>query len=168
MLKLIGAVAAAAFLWQSAGTAQATTVTYDLTLAGDFSGTGTLSFTNGPVDSSSGAFAATDPTLTLNVDGLTFDPTATNVVFQFGNLWNVTFGWTFDPTNTAEMDGNGTSAQIFFPTTGKELDATITAQLQTTNAVSNTPLPAALPLFATALAGLGLLGWYRKRTAIAA
>jgi hypothetical protein len=27
------------------------------------------------------------------------------------------------------------------------------------------PLPAALPLFATGLAGLGLLGWRRKRTA---
>ena len=29
--------------------------------------------------------------------------------------------------------------------------------------VSNTPLPAALPLFATGLGGLGLLGWRRKR-----
>ena len=29
-----------------------------------------------------------------------------------------------------------------------------------------TPLPAALPLFATGLAGLGLLGWRRKRKAV--
>jgi hypothetical protein len=28
-----------------------------------------------------------------------------------------------------------------------------------------TPLPAALPLFATGLGGLGLLGWRRKRKA---
>ena len=28
-----------------------------------------------------------------------------------------------------------------------------------------TPLPPALPLFATGLAGLGLLGWRRKKTA---
>jgi hypothetical protein len=30
-------------------------------------------------------------------------------------------------------------------------------------AVSATPLPAALPLFATGLGALGLLGWRRKR-----
>ena len=31
-----------------------------------------------------------------------------------------------------------------------------------------TPLPAALPLFATGLGALGLLGWWRKRKAAAA
>jgi hypothetical protein len=35
-------------------------------------------------------------------------------------------------------------------------------------AVSNIPLPGALPLFATGLAGLGLLGWRRKRKALSA
>ena len=34
--------------------------------------------------------------------------------------------------------------------------------------VSAVPLPAALPLFATGLAGLGLLGWRRKKKALAA
>jgi hypothetical protein len=34
--------------------------------------------------------------------------------------------------------------------------------------VSSTPLPAALPLFATGLGGLGLLGWRRKRKNTAA
>jgi hypothetical protein len=33
---------------------------------------------------------------------------------------------------------------------------------------SSTPLPAALPLFAAGLGGLGLLGWRRKRQALAA
>jgi hypothetical protein len=31
--------------------------------------------------------------------------------------------------------------------------------------VGNTPIPATLPLFATGLGGLGLLGWRRKRKA---
>jgi hypothetical protein len=31
--------------------------------------------------------------------------------------------------------------------------------------IGQTPLPAALPLFATGLGGLGLLGWRRKRKA---
>ena len=34
-------------------------------------------------------------------------------------------------------------------------------------AISQTPLPAALPLFATGLGVLGLLGWRRKRKAAA-
>jgi hypothetical protein len=38
----------------------------------------------------------------------------------------------------------------------------------TSGTVTNTPLPAALPLFATGLAGLGLLGWRRKKKAQAA
>jgi hypothetical protein len=33
--------------------------------------------------------------------------------------------------------------------------------------VSATPLPAALPLFASGLGAMGLLGWWRKRKAVA-
>jgi hypothetical protein len=41
------------------------------------------------------------------------------------------------------------------------------AWFPTTASVSATPLPATLPLFATGLGGLGLLGWRRKRKAAA-
>ena len=42
------------------------------------------------------------------------------------------------------------------------------AAITTSNAVGATPLPAALPLFASGLGALGLLGWRRKRKALAA
>jgi len=35
-------------------------------------------------------------------------------------------------------------------------------------AVTETPLPAALPLFATSLGAMGLLGWRRKRKGVSA
>jgi hypothetical protein len=50
--------------------------------------------------------------------------------------------------------GNGEIAQIYNNGTGLDLAAT--------------PVPAALPLFATGLAGLGLFGWRRKRKDAAA
>jgi hypothetical protein len=40
--------------------------------------------------------------------------------------------------------------------------------VNTYDGISETPLPAALPLFATGLGALGLLGWRRKRKALAA
>jgi hypothetical protein len=40
--------------------------------------------------------------------------------------------------------------------------------IATIETTSNVPLPAALPLFATGLVGLGLLGWRRKKKALAA
>jgi hypothetical protein len=43
------------------------------------------------------------------------------------------------------------------------LDAWIANYYFLTGTVVETPLPAALPLFATGLGALGLLGWRRKR-----
>jgi hypothetical protein len=48
------------------------------------------------------------------------------------------------------------------------LGANVNVNDITISPVAATPLPAALPLFATALGGLGLLGWRRKRKAQAA
>jgi hypothetical protein len=40
-------------------------------------------------------------------------------------------------------------------------------EIATIATIATTPLPAALPLFATGLGALGLLGWRRKRKAAA-
>jgi hypothetical protein len=44
----------------------------------------------------------------------------------------------------------------------------INASFNNGTAISPVPLPAALPLFATGLGALGLLGWRRKRKALTA
>ena len=48
------------------------------------------------------------------------------------------------------------------------IDTANSSSLVVSPTVSEVPLPAALPLFASGLAGLGLLGWRRKKKAIAA
>jgi uncharacterized protein (TIGR03118 family) len=67
-----------------------------------------------------------------------------------GGLWALMFG---------SSGGNGSPNTLFF-TDGinGEADGLF-------GAITPTPLPAALPLFATGLGGLGLLGWRRKRKA---
>jgi hypothetical protein len=55
-----------------------------------------------------------------------------------------------------------------FATAGGDLQFTSSDSLSFTASVSTTPLPATLPLFATGLGGLSLLGWRRKRKAQAA
>ncbi len=62
--------------------------------------------------------------------------------------------WNSPPSNDfVSFGGDGSFESTIFPT------------LDVSNAV---PLPAALPLFATGLGTLGLLGWRRKRKSIAA
>jgi hypothetical protein len=179
MLKLVGSVAAVALLWQTAGAAHASTVTYDLTLSGGFSGTGTLTFTDGPVDTSALQFNV-DPaditTLTFTIGGLTFDPLTnppgfgvTTVAWQGGNFWDITFGWTFDTTNSEELIANATTATLFNITTRDQTYATITAQLQSpAQPIAATPLPAALPLLAGGIGIISLFGARRRRNALAA
>ena len=58
---------------------------------------------------------------------------------------------------------NGTDA-IFTWTTRSNYNA-IGGNFVTFDVNTTTPLPAALPLFATGLGGLGFLGWRRKRKA---
>ena len=60
-------------------------------------------------------------------------------------------------------------AQVFYLSNSRDCPACVEDSLLTitTPSTSATPLPAALPLFATGLGALGLLGWRRKRKAAA-
>jgi hypothetical protein len=87
----------------------------------------------------------------------------TNPASNGGNPWNTTFLMFVTP-----VDPGGYSIGLGFNNHDSEVDfggnawTFITGELTVTQ---TTPLPAALPLFATGLGALGLLGWRRKRKA---
>ena len=77
----------------------------------------------------------------------------------------------FDSSQAELILGGGPTLPIFVLYTAgfQFLDQTINPpQTVIAELASATPLPAALPLFATSLGGLGLLGWRRKRRAVTA
>jgi hypothetical protein len=78
------------------------------------------------------------------IDGVYYAGTATGTPYKVV---------TFDPNTAAVLTGQDSNSNVFW---GLAPDDT------TTDA---TPLPAALPLFATGIGGLGLLDWRRKRRA---
>jgi len=78
--------------------------------------------------------------------------------YGYANVWS----YFSDPTNLNWGEPNivmGPSSSIGF-TIGRLETFTISA-----SDVSAVPLPAALPLFASAVAGMGLVGWRRRRVA---
>ena len=113
-------------------------------------------------------------------------PTVISPGVTFTNLNTTTFSasddenWTL--TSTALLGGglyggnveltatNGllTFASLnYFYQPGRPFDLETIVYSNFTGTITQTPLPAALPLFATGLGALGLLGWRRKRKAAA-
>jgi hypothetical protein len=66
-------------------------------------------------------------------------------------------------------NGSGSADPIFTPpafdSAGNAITLEISAGIGNNSPAGATPIPAALPLFATGIGGLGLLGWRRKRKA---
>jgi hypothetical protein len=105
-----------------------------------------------------------DTTGSLNTTGLTFSPSLPNADFEVAA--NIPLGLTNNSTNA--NGGVLSNTSPFSPGNsfpGGDIDVQVVYAYTPTPVT--TPLPAALPLFATGIGGLGLLGWRRKRKALA-
>jgi hypothetical protein len=128
------------------------------------------SFLGAPANITGGHYNIYDP------DGVTLSDTYSASI---GSFLNISTGVISTELRASFLsDGNGTLTPVLFAqslietgdwqtvTTFSLLDAagavadTVTVQFRSE---VETPLPAALPLFATGLGALGLLGWRRKR-----
>jgi hypothetical protein len=132
------------------------------------------------------------PTLTNTVDNpnsFTLSNVPTSIDGGVESNENITFFAPLDPDNPSDLQGGllggGVSIAGTVLFTGSVSDPTFTLGVLfpestkftvpfnenatvTISAVAATPIPAALPLFATGLGVLGLLGWRRKRNNTAA
>jgi hypothetical protein len=106
--------------------------------------------TGGPTGSSSGSG---------DLVGLTVFESILFVPAGYSSNTSLSNGATWDNATFASL---GATPGIYVWTWGNEIDQSFTL------AIEATPLPAALPLFATGLGALGLFGWRRKRKNIAA
>ena len=89
-----------------------------------------------------------------------------NLSISYSDTLTIVGGTTF-----SILDGN-TLWQVVVNgmTLGPNPGGTMTGSLmaQVTDPVSQAPLPAALPLFASGLGGMGLFAWWRKRKRVGA
>jgi hypothetical protein len=134
--------------------------------------TGTVSVPDGTftITETEGSFTAPTGGATLtSVVGGSFLPGIGNSQTSQSSL-NTT---TLTPLFTLTAPGSGmTTIPVLIPPVPFTLDNEVTINLATgedtfgvSASLNKAPLPAALPLFATGIGGLGLLGWRRKRKA---
>jgi hypothetical protein len=175
--KLLGLIAGVALLGVSPASA-VTITTFDVSgefAPGTLGGTINIDVTGNTVSSASVRVTGTSPAVTgpfTIIDNLVeyphnpllyialsdagadtlvlFLPTSTLTGYPGGMICSTTYSCSL--TAQAYLNPGGT--QIF--------------EILTSGSLTATPLPAALPLFATGLGALGLLGWHTKRKAQAA
>ena len=182
MKKLLVAVTTFAAILVSAAPVHA--VSFDFSFTNQFP-LGTVNGTvTGRIDglTDTGTSAATAVFITSSPTGLFYPLTASdnilsqpsvNIPFNYftvtnGVLTAENFQAQFPIANTPEFFAlllNSAIPQFNANRFGPTTDFLV---LSTSATFSQVPLPATLPLFASGLAGLGLLGWRRKKKAIAA
>jgi hypothetical protein len=181
--RRLGAFAAAGFLALVAcgvTPASASTYTYDVSYdVNNVLVTGTIVTTCNncnlqPADLISWSFTSSDG---LNINSSQSGAFSTMFAWPSSPLFVVPSDIYYSPTASGDIYFYGTSANegnTFDNTAGpawgyfpdpRNVESGATSFIVAT---VETPLPAALPLFATGLGGLGLLGWRRKRKAQAA
>ncbi|MGH9562044.1 MAG: PEP-CTERM sorting domain-containing protein [Terracidiphilus sp.] len=154
--------------------------TFDVTLTNDFDtgqGAFTLNLTTGAIyNASLGIFAPSPPISFAEFfatpdAGFGFGGSGPDgvggeldVMLTFSLTGPLTDSELSIPNTFAIAPGSG-SARVYDSSTGRLFGANVTGG--SLMSVPSTPLPAALPLFASGLGALGLLGWRRKRKAAA-
>jgi hypothetical protein len=157
--------------------ANAITASYDFTASG-FTPSGIS-----PVDPWTGSFTVTfDPTGGFQEGGL--DAFSSNLPASYDTFTFQYYGPQIgelclldSSTLCVNTAGENNAVVVFFVTAsgGLSFDGALVSTtsatrnaLTTSGTVTQTPIPATLPLFATGIGGLGLLGWRRRRKARAA
>jgi len=140
--------------------ANATVVTYDLTLAGSPSGSGTLTITDGPIGSGLVSVPTADiTTLTMSIDGFNFNllPVVSALEFLSGNLYDITAGPAIDGAaslsvnaTTASFDSGGNSPVIAY---------------DTVSAVVAVPEPSTWTMLILGFCGIGFMAFRRQANA---
>ena len=180
--RFFGMLAAALTLSVFAPSAYASVV-YDFTFVNSENGGGTVDGTVTLPSSANGAYAASSVMVTSNTAGFgvgeyvgfTQDITDNTFVISGGEITNASMFLIFGETNlapgvvkccTLDFDAFASILAGGLSDVGGDvndgLDDPVTFTLDTT------PIPTALPLFATGIGVLGLFGWRRKRKSVAA
>jgi hypothetical protein len=105
-----------------------------------------------------------------HIQGTSLTASASGLFFDFSSNINAYFGWSFLGFEDASGALSAHPSTISFnlsPCCG-DPNSPMWVSESGNSQIAATPLPAALPLFATGLGALGLLGWRRKRKNAAA
>jgi hypothetical protein len=150
----------------------------------DVSGSASLPL-GGTITISGGSVTGVDVTSSASPIATPFTDLSSSVSSGGGTDWNITVDTATSPENyfilmvlpvaslASYAGGNISIAVLYDNVTGfeepivecGEPGGAVCGHLTAETSISPTPLPAALPLFATGLGAMGLFGWRRKRKA---